>query len=49
MATQATQAYYKPIMQECFHHKFEWDTATFHNIDWDASEKSIIKSPQADD
>ena len=39
MATQATQAYYNPIMQEYFHNKFGWDTATFHNINWDASEK----------
>ena len=39
MSTQATQAYYNPIMQEYFPKKFGWDTATFHNIDWDASEK----------
>ena len=39
MATQATQAYYNPIMEEYFHKKFGWDTATFHNIVLDASEK----------
>ena len=39
MSAQATQAYYNPVMQEYFHKKFGWDTATFHNIDWDSSEK----------
>ena len=48
MSTQVTQAYYNPIMQEYFHKKFGWDTATFHNIDWDASEKSTTGSPRAD-
>ena len=39
MATLATKAYYKPMMQDYFHNKYGWDTATFHNIDWDTSEK----------
>jgi hypothetical protein len=38
MTTLATLAYYKPIMQDYFLSKFDWDALTFGNIDWDSSE-----------
>ena len=39
MTTLASLAYYKPIIQDFFLNKFDWDALTFGNIDWDSSER----------
>ena len=39
MTTLASLAYYKPMMQDYFLNKFDWDSLTFSNLDWDSSER----------